>query len=86
MVLAIDIAIRNLKQVLRSPPQLALIVLFPLGFMGIFAFMFGAPDLGNQTSFLIAIVNQDEIEPGWKELFTSRVEPEVVLEHVFQLR
>lgn len=72
MTVIIDIIIRDIKQVMRSPVQISLLVLFPLALVGFFAFMYGGNDVGTLgNSFDIAILNQDEIDIEYQNNFTS---------------
>ncbi|MFW9903734.1 MAG: ABC-2 transporter permease [Candidatus Thorarchaeota archaeon] len=75
MKAAIKVFIRSVKQVRRSPAQLALILAFPLIFVSAFAFIFGGGAEFLGTSKLeIGIVNNDQIEPSWKNKFDSYLE------------
>jgi len=74
MKVAIKVFIRSIKQVRRSPAQLALILAFPLIFVAAFAFIFGggAEFLGS-TTLEIGVINNDQIEPSWKNNFSPYV-------------
>ncbi|MFX0123966.1 MAG: ABC transporter permease, partial [Candidatus Hodarchaeota archaeon] len=74
MKVALKVFTRSVKQVIRSPAQLALILAFPLIFVASFAFIFGggAEFLGT-TTLEIGVINNDQIEPSWKSEFASYV-------------
>ncbi len=66
--------IRTIKQTLRSPSRLVLIVGFPIGFTLVFAFIFGGVDIvGGDSTLSIGIINQDNGENitigGWEDDF-----------------
>ncbi len=77
MKVALKVFTRSIKQVLRSPAQLALIIAFPMVFVASFAFIFGggAEFLGT-TSLEIGVMNNDQIEPAWKSEFGTYVGPD----------
>ena len=63
MVLTFDISIRTLKQILRSPGQIVMIAGFPILLVLIFSFLLvgGSSIAGQETSYVIGVVNEDEI-------------------------
>lgn len=72
MVVIIDIVIRDIKQLIRSPVQISLLILFPLALTGFFAFMYGGAEGGAiDSTFDLAIFNQDEINIEYQEEFTN---------------
>ena len=77
MKVAMKVFLRSIKQVRRSPAQLALIIAFPLIFISAFAFIFGggAEFLGT-TTLEIGVINNDQIESNWKNAFSLYVEPD----------
>lgn len=69
MVLFIDIVIRNLKQIIRTPATLGLIIGFPILFTGMFAFIFGGSSLiAGASSPVVGIINQDQFSNQWDDL------------------
>ena len=86
MKVAIKVFIRSIKQVRRSPAQLALILAFPLIFVSSFAFIFGggADFLGTST-LEIGVINNDQIEPDWESKFGSYIgtESDIIFENGF---
>ncbi|MFX1284134.1 MAG: ABC transporter permease [Promethearchaeota archaeon] len=69
--------IRTIKQTLRSPTRLVLIVGFPLAFTLVFAFIFGGENIvsGGDSTLSIGVINHDEGEyvtiGHWGEDFTK---------------
>ncbi|UCG01234.1 MAG: ABC transporter permease [Candidatus Heimdallarchaeota archaeon] len=69
-MVVIKVFIRSVKQVIRSPAQLALILAFPLIFVASFAFIFGGgTEFLGSTTLEIGVLNKDQIEPNWKNEF-----------------
>ncbi len=74
-MLFFSIFIRTIKQTLRSPTRIVLIVGFPIGFTLVFAFIFGGEGIvsGGDSTLSIGVINQDDGEyltiGQWKDDF-----------------
>ncbi|MHA1167704.1 MAG: ABC transporter permease [Candidatus Hodarchaeales archaeon] len=74
MVLFMDVFIRCIKQTLRSPAHLALILAFPIVFAGAFAFIYGVPTVDERASYTVAVVNNDVMDSSWEANFSQYVD------------
>ncbi len=77
-MLFISVFIRSIKQTLRSPARMSLIVGFPIGFILVFAFIFGGGDSEAIATIKIGVVNYDESEQlisQWRDHFVDYTKP-----------
>lgn len=70
MKIALKVFTRSIKQVFRSRAQLVLILGFPMIFVATFAFIFGGgAEILGTTSLEIGVINNDHVDPAWKNDF-----------------
>lgn len=76
-MLTLSVYFRSIKQTIRSPARIALIIGFPLGFAAVFAFIFGGGDPGTSSSFSIGVINADDesMIASWQDEFVNYTKP-----------
>ncbi len=77
-MLLLSVFLRSIKQTLRSPGRLSIIVGFPIGFILVFAFIFGGGEIGETTKIKIGVVNNDASGPlvsQWRDYFSNYTKP-----------
>ncbi len=77
MKTTLKIFIRTLKQTIRSPTRITLIVAFPMLFVLVFAFIFGGSGDVSPTSVIIGVINEDgqDYLADYREIFYNYTLP-----------
>lgn len=74
-MIVLDVLIRNLKQLTRTPSSLGMVFAFPFIFVAVFSLIFSGGGVSMQNTYSIGVVNQDIIDPSWTTIFEDQLGP-----------